>query len=234
MLSIIKIMLICCSLFFSKLCAAEKKFIVLMGPSSAGRSSLAQCLQAKLGDGFAVASNNDFVKNSLIEQANAMGLLPAEYTELNVGVAMEHISDNIKLLGSEEQEKKTSWLSEFLATRHEKFCEHVAQCVKTQNIIMDAWVTSADEFACLKRVLGDACVLVFVHVPLDNIADRVRSRNATGGPVNLRCMNRALLSYAEHYTFATKPESLSERVTRTSIAAAVAASADFFHAASLC
>lgn len=224
-----------CCVISSQVQAAEKNIIVLLGSSSAGKSSLARCLQAKLGEGFAVGEGcsvehyGTFRRLHFIAEAKRVKLLDEAYSEVNGLVVLGDIKTAIRAHRDETGEDLAPWFKACWDHMEERFYEHIAALAITKGVILDSFVMREEQFMRMTRILGDRCFLVFVHVPLENIVDRVRSRNASGDASARRGIDRVLNFYPHHYAPALEIVSLAGAVTHDAIEAAVAYGSDLFH-----
>ncbi len=215
------------ALFFFKNVEAQP-IIVLLGPSSAGKSSLAQALQRELANDIKIISYDHFRLQRLIEEGKKYALLPIDYQESNIFIMFAFLKAAIISRPDFEQKKLFIWFRETLGAIDKLFYQHVLAVSSTKKVLVDGFVVKQEQFDFMQQVLGTKnCFYVFVHISLTKIASRVCSRNSMGCAESYRGINRVLYFYPEQYT-AISFEGSGDFLTQEIVNAIVSESASLF------
>jgi hypothetical protein len=165
----------------------------------------------------------------MIQEGKCAGLLPETYTEVNSLILLNDMRTAIKNHSLDRQKDLWAWFRGSWIAMEEKFYEHIAKLSTSHGIILDAFVIDQGQFDRMHKWLKDCCFLVFVHVPLETIIDRIISRNASGDHENRRSVDRVLSTYPEHYIAASGPVVLDAPVSHEIIEAVVAKGETLHH-----
>lgn len=220
------IFIMLCALFFSGAAEVFGSTIVLLGSSSAGKSTLAKVLQELLGRDAIIEHYDTFRREFLIHEGKKLGLLEESY---DTATGMQVLKDleqaaSCATFSVDERMAKQAFLARCRQDLEEAFYQRIAAIPKEQNVIVDAFVINNRQLTTLQKYLGEDCLMVFVHIPLDKVLARVAQRNTLLLPANLRGINRVLRFYPLHYIASAIDSSNPDAISYGSIKELVDAS----------
>lgn len=187
--------------------------VLLTGPSSAGKSSLAYALKESFpAQEWCIINFGEYRGDLLLQGAKRLGLVPADYVNVN-NIVLD--CDVQKFLATLDvvtaAEKLTKW-GEVFNDCDRCFVEYLRACYTQQgNLIIDVPLYKKGELLSLlqQRLREFRLFFVFVHVPFNLLHQRVTERNEQKGEHEFRFLNQVIFRYFCYYHLEEQPTTRS-------------------------
>lgn len=193
------------------------RIIILNGSSTAGKSSIARELQHILPD-YCAVSYDTFREILWLSIAKELGLISHDYVFKNVTLLFQDVKHSLAQLVEEERKIKSQAWNPFAPIIDEKFYEHIAGLVlEGKKVIVDTIILAKKQVACIKKLPQNELCVLFVHVPLEVIIERISRRNGTGKLDEFRPINKVLFHYPLYYRATVSPNNVFGIETSSSL-----------------
>ncbi|MCL4380222.1 AAA family ATPase, partial [Candidatus Dependentiae bacterium] len=177
--------------------------VLLTGPSSAGKSSLAHALKESFpAQEWCILNFGEYRRDLLLQGAKRLELIPADYVNIN-NIVLD--CDVQKFLATLDvvtaAEKLTKW-REVFSDCDRRFVEYLRECcTRQENLIIDVPLYKKGELLSLLQqgLKYFKLFFVFVHVPFNLLYQRVTERNEQKSEHEFRYLNQVIFRYFCYY-----------------------------------